>query len=285
MMDLDVGLNRLVYELSESDELNNTTFIFYADHNAYYNDITYNIKNVGKGEYWNTSLHNIPFFIWSGSCMDLNVENIYEGLTYSNPYDGVYFDSAYDGEFYYAIDHTVKDPIGGVRIQKYCNSLDILPTMLDLLGFDFNTNLYQGVSVFKEGSSGFVSREVGMFNDKFYFDGNTLWVMAENDGGRVVSIDGQIALEGESLRVMQGGSVRTYAKADFQNAVQVLNGQYGRVYIKYDFEKGKPYFSDAFNSFMADIDRYNKKQTYLEKIYADDFFADHEISYYLGKTE
>ena len=47
-MDLDVGVNRLLHELSESGELSNTTFFVYADHNCYYTDQSYSLKNVAE---------------------------------------------------------------------------------------------------------------------------------------------------------------------------------------------------------------------------------------------
>ncbi len=89
VMDLDVGLNRLIHDLQEKGELENTVFIAYADHCAYYHNIQYPLKGVESEKYyWDTRLHNIPFFIWSGK-MDLDVKKIYQGVTYektSNDY-------------------------------------------------------------------------------------------------------------------------------------------------------------------------------------------------------
>ena len=66
LMDLDVGVNRLVHYLEQTGELDNTLFVFYADHNRYYDEQSYYFKQVADGVYYDTSLYNIPFFIWDG---------------------------------------------------------------------------------------------------------------------------------------------------------------------------------------------------------------------------
>ena len=77
ILDLDVGVNRLVHQLEAKGELDDTAFVFYADHNCYYNQQNYLLKDIPTTEYWNTELYNIPFFIWSGNCMDLNLSLIH----------------------------------------------------------------------------------------------------------------------------------------------------------------------------------------------------------------
>ena len=41
MMDLDEAVNSLVYDLARTGQLDDTAFLFYADHTAYYNNQNY----------------------------------------------------------------------------------------------------------------------------------------------------------------------------------------------------------------------------------------------------
>ena len=240
-MDLDVGLNRLIHELDESGEVENTVFVCYADHGCYYDDMYYDMKGVEQDEYWNTRLYNIPFFIWFGD-MDLDVENIYEGISYQNNCKQV--TSVYDGAFYYEIhkDGTSEIPAG--RIEKVCNSFDVLPTILDLLGVDFNGNLYQGISVLREGTHVFVSRESGIFTEGIYFDGEVLYMDAELlSSGACRSLDGLLTLypDGDMLLIVAA-----------------------------DLETRLP---DSAVDFLLNVNEYYAKQKNLENMYRYDYFA------------
>ena len=213
LMDLDVGVNRLIASLQQSGELENTTFVFYADHNGYYSGQQYALKEVEPGTVWDTMLYNIPFFFWSGKYMDLNVQSaLYEGMQYVN--EDAHVQSVYRGEYYYDLHHERASgafPLGGAKIDKFCNSFDIVPTMLDLFGYTYNTGLYQGVSMFDEPVSVFISRESGMFNDIYYTDGCELYLRTAEDDANV-SVDGQTRLlEDGSLQVQSGGTVRRQA--------------------------------------------------------------------------
>ena len=62
------------------------------------------------------------------------------------------------------------------KITKFCNTFDILPTILQLCGYNYNMNLYQGVSMFSDIESVFVSHESGIFVDDIYFSTINLYV-------------------------------------------------------------------------------------------------------------
>ena len=269
MMDLDVGLNRLIHELDESGELENTVFVCYADHGCYYDDMYYDFKGVTQGEYWNTHLYNIPFFIWFGD-MDLDVENIYEGVSYQNNCAQV--DSVYDGEFYYELhlDGTSEIPAG--RIEKVCNSFDILPTILDLLGIDFNQNLYQGISVLREGTHVFVSRESGIFTEGIYFDGEVLYMDAELlPSGECRSFDGQLTLYPDgSIGVLQEGTQKIYSAEVVQDSVTQDEEGDMLFIVASEIEKMLP---DSVVSFLLNVNEYYAKQKNLENMYRYDYFA------------
>ena len=274
VMDLDVGLNRLINHLSEIGELDNTVFICYADHCSYYGDMQYPLKGVKEGEFWNTHLYNIPFFIWTGD-MDLNVKNIYEDVAYTN--ESSYFTSVYDGEFYYEIHHDSNSGIGGKRVEKVCSSFDILPTMLDLLGVDFNLNLYQGGSIFREGTNAFISRESGIFTQHLYFDSEILYMDAELlENGDCVSYDGQLVLHPDgSVETEQLGTKKYYA------AEEVLGNIYASEDGKYLFAvvaEGEGFLPDSATRFLLNVNRYYEKQEYLENMYRYDYFAYADIN-------
>lgn len=283
IMDLDVGLNRLIHTLQESGELENTAFVIYADHNCYYNSQQYNMKGVDPNEYWNTRLFNIPFFIWSGSCMDLTVGNAYEGLNYT-PDPTV--QSVYTGEFYYDIDYSCAgDSIGGVKIEKFCSSLDVLPTILDLFGYDFSLELYQGVSVFKAKETSFVSRESGQFNDNIYLaPTNSIYIMAEKNGSVIRSKDGQITVEGDVLRVLRDGEWEAFSLKETRGLVSTYSGS-AEYIVMLNSQDSAIYFSDAINEFLNATVEYYDRQDVLELMYETDYFATHSIDNFVIKAE
>lgn len=291
IMDLDVGVNRLVAYLSETGQIDNTTFVFYADHNSYYTQQSYFMKGIPTDEYWNTTLYNIPFFIWSGSCMDLSVDaSLYEGMTYTPDEDVPERIRTYGGEYYYAVSHTVDDPIGGVKVEKFCNSFDILPTIADMLGYDLDLNLYHGVSVFSDQTSVFVSREAGMFNDYIYSDGEKVFIRAVQGEDGIASEDGQIVFAGDTVRVMTGeGTVAEFEKKALENILYLSDE---KDFIVYDLTlalatpKGQEpvqYLSEAANGFMLQLSAYYSKQDMLELMYAYDYFGYRDIGKFVRK--
>ena len=288
LMDLDVGVNRLIHELEVSGELSDTTFVFYADHNAYYTQQSYYMKGIDTDEYWNTAHYNIPFFIWSGSCMNLTVNSsLYDGMIYTNDDEKVQSAIVYDGEYYYDVSHRASENIGGVRIEKYCNSFDILPTILDLLGYDYNMNLYHGVSVFKQDVSIFVSREAGMFTDNIYSDGDKVFVKCTQDGGVTVSDVGQVRFEGENVTITIGGEDVTFSAAEVDDLVYLSDaGDYVIFDLDAIFRKDggeSEYLSDGVTAFLRRTSAYYQKQDMLEQMYEYDYFADRDIGDFVKK--
>lgn len=291
MMDLDVGINRLIADLSQKGELDNTTFVFYADHNSYYTQQSYFMKGIPTTEYWNTAHYNIPFFIWSGSCMDLSVDGaLYDGMTYSNADANV--TSAYSGEYYYSLNHSAaQENIGGIKIEKYCNSFDILPTVLDLLGYEYNTALYQGVNVFKDEQSVFVSRESGMFSDYIYSDGDRVFVHASSADGTAVSDDGETRIGGGTVTIRVGGQDISYAESDVRIYIY-LSDEGDHIVFDLDAifraaereEETPEYLPDGVNSFLKKTSAYYEKQEYLESMYAYDYFRYRDISDLIRKV-
>ncbi len=165
MMDLDLGVNMLVNHLIESEEIEDTMFVFYADHSAYYNQMNYALKGIDTSQSYNTDIYNIPFFIWYGGSMNLNAEDPgiaeYKTISYTATGGGA-----------------LK---GGTQIDKFCSAFDVMPTILDLLGYSYNTNLYYGASVFSDERRVFVSYEAGIFTDDIYFSTINLYIRKKGE--------------------------------------------------------------------------------------------------------
>ncbi len=164
IMDLDLGVNMLVKDLEEQGKLDDTVFMFYADHSAYYDQMNYLMKGIDSSEFYNTNVYSVPCFIWYGGSMDLNVSA--NGL---QEYSDISFTAVKDKG-------SALQP--GMRIDKFCNTYDVLPTLLHLSGYSYNTKLYHGVSMFSKLESVFVSHESGIFIDDVYF--STIDVYVEN---------------------------------------------------------------------------------------------------------
>ena len=117
--------------------------------------------------------------------MDLDIKNIYGNRPYTNR--STYFTSVYDGAFYYEIHHDSNSGIGGKRVEKVCSSFDVLPTLLDLLGVDFNMNLYQGQEHLPRGDECLYQPRIGHLYQHLYFDSETLYMDAERQGKRAIA--------------------------------------------------------------------------------------------------
>lgn len=130
VIDFDKMVENLINELDERGLSQKTSILFYADHNAYYHDLTYKIKGVEKEDFSNTEVNHIPMFLYSPKIADEQ----------------------------------------GVNISDFCNTYDILPTLCDLYGMDSNNNLFQGYSIFGASikNSVFSSHLGGIFTDNIY---------------------------------------------------------------------------------------------------------------------
>lgn len=129
-IDFDRCVGYLLESLEKKGRSEDTSILFYADHNAYYSDLCYKVRGTEKSDYENTYNYNIPMMLYS------------KKLT--------------GGE------HKV--------VSEFCNTYDILPTLCDLYGLEVNVNLFHGHSIFSEEikDSFFVSNLSGMFTDKIY---------------------------------------------------------------------------------------------------------------------
>ena len=130
-IDLDRTVENIINELETRGLSQNTSIVLFADHNAYYHDLSLKVKGIEKTDYQNTYAYNIPFMIYSPA------------LTSES---------------------------GGQVIDTFCNTYDIYPTICDLYGLPSNTSLLYGYSVFSEEieDSFFASHLNGMFTRDIY---------------------------------------------------------------------------------------------------------------------
>ncbi len=112
---LDDAIGEIVEKLKTEGIYDKTTMLFYADHNAYYDNLSHNIKGLDVNNNNVKELNTIPMFIVS------------PGLKKYNE------------------DHNEKFIIN----DRFCSAYDVVPTLFDLLGVRFNENLYLGQSLFK----------------------------------------------------------------------------------------------------------------------------------------
>ena len=182
IMDLDLGVNTLVRKLDAEGELDNTLFFFYADHSAYYDQMNFLMKGVDPEENYNTDVYQVPCFLWYGGSMDLTVSPL-TGIT---GYEAIDFTATAEPD----------SPLTQGTVEKFTNTYDVLPTLLHLCGYSFNTRLYHGTSFFTEDETLFVSHESGLFTDDIYFNGMNIYC---RENGAWVGYDFDTAAEEGTL--------------------------------------------------------------------------------------
>ncbi len=127
VMDFDKAVGIMMDKLEENGQLDNTTIVMFADHNTYYNNLSYHAK--GIEEKYNSELYRIPFMIYDNKLVSQYIENE-----------------------------------GNNKISKFTTTSDILPTVLDIFGINGYRNLYYGTSMFiKDVESIIFSRAYGIF--------------------------------------------------------------------------------------------------------------------------
>ena len=140
MMDLDRGIGLLIDKLERIGEMDNTLFIIYGDHEMYY-------RSNGCG----------PLKSYMYNTTDISYSPQYETMMcFSNK----------------RLQDKFKEVYHRSTIDEFTSPYVIVPTLLDLLGFKYNTNYYFGKSYFQissEFENLFYSHELRViFTDKAY---------------------------------------------------------------------------------------------------------------------
>lgn len=98
----------IIDDLKEKGIYDNTTIILFGDHNAYYHNLTYMVKDVTVTEIYDFDINNVAFVIKSGTDLDSQI----------------------------------------IDSPNMFSSVDITPTVLDLLGIESYDNMYLGDSIY-----------------------------------------------------------------------------------------------------------------------------------------
>ncbi len=127
-LELDYMLGCLDEALTERGVYDDTVVVLFGDHNAYYQGMSGYVKDIDgyDTDRKYTDLYNVPFMIRDA--------DLAQALGEENRV-----------------------------VNKFTCTADIVPTMLDLLGIKYYTNLYYGHSVFAEEESVLYSRAYGVF--------------------------------------------------------------------------------------------------------------------------
>lgn len=131
-MDLDAGLSRMMDRLEATGQLENTTILLFADHNAYYYDFTFRVRGLDPDDETDVEAYHLPAAIYDLKLKAAMEEN------------------------------------GETSIEKFATTVDFAPTLLNLLGLEYNPSWYVGADVFSAEPTLSISPVGGIFNDRFY---------------------------------------------------------------------------------------------------------------------
>lgn len=139
-MDLDDAIAQIVNRLKEENLFDNTIFVLYGDHEAYYENLSKKLSNSTKP--YDIEQYKTALFFYNKDLVD----------KYKEVYN--------------------MDNEDRVSISTYVSPYIIVPTLLDLLGIDYETEYYYSKSFFdftSEYDGIFYSNELSaFFSDSFY---------------------------------------------------------------------------------------------------------------------
>lgn len=160
VMDFDCALGIMLDDLQEKNLLENTTIVMFSDHNTYLSELTYYVKNIDRTEY-SKSNYNELFRV------PLMI---------------------YDSNF------------GHQTVNKFTTTYDITPTILDLFGINYYSNLYYGNAIFSDNESVLYSRAFDIFiTDRLYFSNiNNILYRKKSTTDEYIH-----AVEGKSLNLLK----------------------------------------------------------------------------------
>lgn len=172
--DFDVALGKIMNELDERGLKDNTVLLMFGDHNTYYSGLSNFVKDLHKTTDDNyTNLFRVPCMIYYPEMQD--VLNFVE-TEYADKMGTRYVINEYTN----SKGETVKN----LQVKKFTCTSDMLPTLFDLLGINFYSNLYFGNSIFSETETMLYSRAYNVFiTDSTYFSNinNIKWIRDEKD--------------------------------------------------------------------------------------------------------
>lgn len=158
--EFDRALGQIMDELKTRGLIDNTIIMLFGDHNTYYTSLSNYVKDLNSTKQENyTNLFRVP-------CM-IHFPNLDEIITFLNENRAEYM-----GKYYVVNGYTNSkgEAVNNIQVKKFACTADIVPTLLDLMGINFYTNLYYGHSIFDTESSVLYSRAYNIFiTDSIYF--------------------------------------------------------------------------------------------------------------------
>lgn len=142
-LETDKTIGKILDILEERNLLDSTTIVLFGDHNAYYEGVSNYVKGI-----------NSPS------------QSIEDNLNYMDLYRVPLM--IYDTKLVNKATNNGENPSGRINT-KFASSCDTVPTLLDLLGINYYSNLYYGNSAFSEEESIVYSRAYGYFLSNYAY--------------------------------------------------------------------------------------------------------------------
>ncbi|XMB72175.1 LTA synthase family protein [Mycoplasmatota bacterium WC30] len=143
VMDLDKALGMMIDDLESKGILDDTVIVLFGDHNVYY--------------------HNIHLKIFEDTNNDISNMEMYRNFfcIYNPLLTETYLEKSGDDDS---------------TISKFVTPYNIVPTLLDLFGYQYDTNLFLGTSIFSEEEDVFYSIKMTAFfnSNLFSTDGESI---------------------------------------------------------------------------------------------------------------
>ncbi len=137
------ALGEIFNYLEEHDLLENTTICLFGDHQGYYEGVSNYVKNISSPEQCTEDsidymdLYRVPCMIYD--------QKLVKKVTNNGQNDNARFNA------------------------KFTSSCDIVPTLLDVLGINYYSNMYYGHSVFSKTPTIIYSRGYGYWLDTYSY--------------------------------------------------------------------------------------------------------------------
>ncbi len=163
-VDMEFMVSYLVYNLALSGELDNTTIVFYADHNNFYYDGDLIYKPYFYSDYYDEQLGH-PYYWLEKSGLSKTYDD-FDPNRYSVPafiYSTRLNDAALEGQSHY--------------VKTFTEAYDLTATIMTLFGLNYLPGGYMGYPVYCQDLEGnpisnhvIISQNSGVFSDKIYSD-------------------------------------------------------------------------------------------------------------------
>ena len=142
-MELDKAIGMMLDDLEAKGVLDDTIIVLFGDHNVYYHNINLKIFEDTNNNFYNMDMYKNFFCIYN--------------KTLTNEY-------------------LLRSGAANTTISEFVSPYVIAPTLLDLLGYQYDESLFLGTSIFDDYNDLFYSLKLtGIFNENlFSSDGDSI---------------------------------------------------------------------------------------------------------------